>query len=70
MLTIDLNKLALTEFTAKDNPGQRCKSTFPLLGVHGAKQSAAVYVELNPGDELGTHTGSAEETLFVIEGTI
>lgn len=70
MLTVDLNKLELNEFIAKENPGQRCKAAFPLLGAMGSKESAMVYVELDPGEELGTHTDSAEETLLVLEGTI
>lgn len=70
MLTTDLNKIELNEFTAKDNPKQRAKAAFPLLSAHGAKDSAAVYVELNPGEELGMHTDSAEETLVVLEGNI
>lgn len=69
MLKIDLNNLSLNEFTSVNNPGQRCNAAFPLLGVHGAKQSAAVYFELDPGEELGSHTDSAEETLLILEGT-
>jgi quercetin dioxygenase-like cupin family protein len=70
MLKVDLNKLELNEFIAKDNPGQRCKATFPLLGKDGTEQSAVVYFELDPGEELGTHTDSAEETLLVLEGEV
>ena len=70
MVTIDLNKLELNEFVAKDNPGQRCKATFPMLGAHGTKDSASVYVELDANEELGTHTDSAEETLLILEGKV
>lgn len=70
MLTIDLNKLELNEFIAKANPGQRCKATFPMFGALGTKESAMVYVELDPGEELGTHTDSAEEILLVLDGKI
>lgn len=70
MVTADLNKIELTEFTAPENPGQRCKAAFPLLGFMGSKKSAAVYVELDPGEELGSHTDSVEETLIVLEGRI
>jgi quercetin dioxygenase-like cupin family protein len=70
MLKVDLNKLELNEFIAKDNPGQRCKATFPILGAHGSKESAMVYFELDPGEELGTHTDSAEEILLVMEGKV
>lgn len=70
MITTDLNKLELTEFVARENPGQRCRATFPLLGAHGTKDSATVYFELDPGEELGTHTDSAEELLIILEGDI
>lgn len=70
MLTVDLNKLDLTEFVAKNNPGQRCKATFPMLGANGTQNTATVYVELDPGEELGTHTDSAEEILLILEGKV
>ena len=70
MVKVDLNTLELNEFTAKNNPRQECKATFPMLGAHGTKQSATVYVELEPNKELGTHTDSAEELLLVLEGNI
>lgn len=70
MITANLNQLALTEFIAPGNPGQRCRATFPVFGAHGTQQSATVYIELAPGEELGSHTDSAEELLFVIEGEV
>lgn len=70
MLTVNLNKLELTEFTGKANPKQHCRATFPLLGVMGTKNSAAVYFELAPGDSLGRHTDSAEESLLILAGEV
>ena len=70
MITADLNNIELTEFTAKSKPGQKGRATFPLFAAHGTKDSATVYFELAPGDELGRHTDSAEETLLVIEGEL
>ena len=70
MITTNLNQLELTEFVAPENPGQRCKATFPMLGAHGTKSTAVVYVELDPLEELGTHTDSAEEILLILEGTV
>lgn len=70
MITSDLNQLELTEFTAQNKKGQRCRATFPMLGAHGTKDSATVYFELAPGDELGTHTDSAEELLLIYEGDV
>jgi quercetin dioxygenase-like cupin family protein len=70
MLTTDLNKLELIEFIAENNPGQRTRATFPMLGAHGTKDTATVYFELDPGEELGSHTDSAEEILYIIEGKL
>ena len=68
MITSDLNQLELTEFTAKTRARQRCRATFPLLGAHGTVDTATVYFELAPGDELGSHTDSAEELLLIYSG--
>jgi quercetin dioxygenase-like cupin family protein len=70
MITTDLNKLELTEFTAEANPGQRCRATFPLLAANGTKDSATVYIELYPGENLGNHTDSAEEMLLILQGEV
>ena len=70
MITVNLNKLELTEFTGKNNPTLHCRATFPLLGAMGTKNSAAVYFELQPGDSLGRHTDSAEESLLILDGDV
>lgn len=68
MVTVDLNTIELNEFRAKEDPAQACRATFPLLGVHGTRSLAAVYIEIAPGENLGAHTDSAEELLVVLEG--
>lgn len=70
MITANLNQLELTEFIAPGNPGQRCRATFPVFGAHGTQQSATVYFEIAPGEELGSHTDSAEELLFILQGEV
>ncbi len=70
MTTINLNQLELTEFIAKSDDRQHCKATFPLIGTHGSRQLATVYFEIEPGDNLGMHTDSAEELLVVLEGDL
>jgi quercetin dioxygenase-like cupin family protein len=70
MITTDLNKVELTEFSVHTKPGQRCKATFPLFAAHGTNDSATVYFELRSGDFLGTHTDSAEELLYIVEGEV
>lgn len=70
MITVDLNKIELAEFKAKEDEKQHCRATFPLLGTHGSKELASVYFELEPGDHLGSHTDSAEELLIILEGQV
>jgi quercetin dioxygenase-like cupin family protein len=70
MIKVNLTELELTEFQGKNTPGQHCRATFPLLGAMGSKDTAMVYIELDPGDTLGRHTDSAEEVLLVLDGTV
>ena len=60
----------MPEFTVPEQPGQRCRVTFPLLAAHGTQDCASVYFELRVGDFLGTHTDSAEEILYIVEGDV
>ncbi len=69
MVSVDLKKLELNEFVAKNDARQHCKATFPLIGAHGSKDLATVYFEIEPGDSLGRHTDSAEEVLIILSGT-
>jgi quercetin dioxygenase-like cupin family protein len=70
MTTVNLNNIELTEFTGKEDKKQHCKATFPLIGAHGSKDLATVYFEIEPGDNLGMHTDSAEELLVILEGEL
>jgi quercetin dioxygenase-like cupin family protein len=70
MKTIDLNQIELTEFIGVTDSRQHCKATFPLLGAHGSENIAAVYFEIDPGDNLGKHTDSAEELLVILAGDL
>lgn len=70
MVTVNLNKLELNELMAKEDEKQHCKATFPLLGAHGAQKLATVYFELEPGDNIGRHTDSAEEILLLVQGNV
>ena len=70
MLTINLNELPLKETWVKDVPAQHAYSTFPFLGAQENENVSLVYFELQPGEELGRHTDSAEEVLFIVEGKV
>jgi quercetin dioxygenase-like cupin family protein len=71
MLKVDLDKLdKMTNHGADDDPNRKVSGNFALYSGVGTKSGAVVYFELEPGKELGTHTDSAEEIVYVVEGTI
>ena len=69
MNVVSLRKQPLTEFAQRSDPTARLKGTFPLSAATGNKNTACVYVEIEPGDQLPTHTDSAEELLVILQGT-
>jgi quercetin dioxygenase-like cupin family protein len=65
MLTVDLNAVELTE---SPTPTGSIRVDFPFHSGTGTASTAAVLLELEPGNELATHTDSAEEVLLVLTG--
>ena len=63
MFTFDLDDYELVP-TA---PGLRV--SFPFHSATGTTSTATVLFELDPGAELGVHTDSAEELLFIVQGS-
>jgi quercetin dioxygenase-like cupin family protein len=71
MLKVNLDKLdKMTMHGAEDDPDRKVTGNFALYSAVGTKSGAAVYFELEPGKELGAHTDSAEEIVYVVDGTI
>lgn len=70
MFAVNLNDLPLKETWVDGLPQQRAYSTFPFLGSQENENLSVVYFELNPGEELGSHTDSAEEVLLILEGKV
>lgn len=71
MLKINVDNLAkMAMHGAEDDPDRKVTGNFALYSAVGTKSGAAVYFELEPGKELGAHTDSAEEIVYVIDGTI
>lgn len=68
MLAIDMKDLQLKEVWVDGVPSQRISFTFPFLGAKENEHSSLVYAELRPGEELVSHTDSAEEILVFLEG--
>ena len=69
MLTVSTGELDLMEVWFDSDPEhKRVRATFPINKWAGARDSAVVYFELQPGDRLATHTDSAEEVLYIVAG--
>ncbi len=69
MFTTSTPDLDLTEVWLDSDPEhKRVRVSFPINKWAGARDSAVVYFELEPGDRLATHTDSAEEILYIVSG--
>ena len=69
MLTARTADLDLMQVWVDSDPERgRVRFNFPINRAEGSSDTAVVYFELAPGGHLPTHTDSAEEILFVVEG--
>ena len=68
MFTVELSELELFHGGYENDPTMRVKVDFPFSAATGAKNTAVVYFEIEPGHRLGTHTDSAEEILLLLGG--
>ncbi|UTR10344.1 cupin domain-containing protein [Evansella sp. LMS18] len=74
MTTVNINKLPLLDLWYENDESKKWKVNlpfapkFPLWSGVQTKDSSVVYFELEPGKELGEHSESGEEILFVISG--
>ena len=70
MITANLSVQNIPELWWKADPAVRVRADFPLNAEKGSERTAVVYFELEPGCKLGRHTDSAEEVLFIVQGTV
>jgi quercetin dioxygenase-like cupin family protein len=71
MLKVNLEALEkMTNQGEQDEPDRRVTGNFALYSTAGTKSGSVVYFELEPGCELGTYTDSAEEIVYIADGTI
>ena len=70
MIAANLHALELQEEWSEEDSSLRLKSAFALHKGNGTENSTVIYVELEPGHAVGTHTDSAEEVVLVLEGTV
>jgi quercetin dioxygenase-like cupin family protein len=68
MLTVSIRQLELNEAWIDSDPRGRVHPAFPINRFTGAKDTAVVYFEVEPGEYLPTHTDSAEEILYIVAG--
>jgi quercetin dioxygenase-like cupin family protein len=68
MLTASTPKLDLIETSMEGDKEHRVHVEFPISAATGAAETAVVYFEIDPGHKLATHTDSAEETLYIVQG--
>jgi hypothetical protein len=68
MITAKPHELELLKFWLESDPTAGIRINFPIDAQTGAASTAAVNFELAPVQHIGTHTHSAEEILFVLEG--
>ena len=68
MLTASTPDLDLAEVHIESDPRGRVFPAFPINCFTGAEHTAVVYFEVQPGDYLPTHTDSAEEILYIVQG--
>lgn len=71
MLKVNLEALEkMTNQGEQDEPDRRVTGNFALYSTAGTKSGSVVYFELESGCELGTHTDSAEEIVYIADGTV
>jgi quercetin dioxygenase-like cupin family protein len=70
MRFVQFENLELQTMWSEDDPDIRSRSAYVTHWQAGARSSAAVYFELDPGASFGRHRHSAEETIMVIEGEV
>jgi quercetin dioxygenase-like cupin family protein len=71
ILKVNLETLEkMTNYGSEDEPQRRVSGNFALYSAVGTKSGSVVYFELEPGFELGNHTDSAEEIIYIVSGTV
>ena len=69
MHAVQTDRLELAAAHHRDDEGNVVRAAWPLSRETGSRSTAAVYFELERGMRLGSHTDSAEEVLYIVEGT-
>ena len=65
---INISSLDLAEYRAADDAEVRWTGGFFSYGGSGSSGSATIYFAIAPGERLGRHTDTVEETQFIAGG--
>jgi quercetin dioxygenase-like cupin family protein len=66
---MNVRELELVQMWSDTDSAMRARFDFPLHAGTGTKTTAVVYFEIEPGEHLARHADSAEEILYVVDGT-
>jgi quercetin dioxygenase-like cupin family protein len=66
---VTLGQLDLADVWSETDEQRGARVSFPIHSLTGARASAVVYFEVDPGKHLGLHTDSAEEVVLILGGT-
>jgi quercetin dioxygenase-like cupin family protein len=66
---VTLADIEMIEAWSETDERRGVRFNFPISSSTGARASAVVYFEVDPGKHLGMHTDSAEEVLLGVEGS-
>jgi len=69
MQTVATSSLDLLHVWVDSDPAGQVRPAFPINKYTGARDTAVVVFEVEPGEYLPTHTDSAEEILYIVSGT-
>jgi quercetin dioxygenase-like cupin family protein len=68
--TVQTQEMELLPAHHRHDEANTVRAAWPVHRGIGARSTAAVYFELDPGSHLGTHIDSAEEVLVVLDGEV
>lgn len=67
-VSFNLNDIELVQGWCDADPHLRARFAFPLHVGAGSSTSGLVYLEVEPGENIGRHWDSAEEVFLVLQG--
>jgi len=70
MITSQLDELELAEVWAEEDSEIRFKLAAAISTASPTSSTQLIYFTVEPGESVGRHAHSAEETMLVLEGTV